>query len=510
MLAYERARMLRILGSAKTLCDSITRREMLRAGGLGLFSLGLADLGALREIQAASSASGTPATFGRAKRILLLYLYGAAAQHETFDPKPEAPAEIRGEFRPIETAVGGLQICEHLPKIARVADRLSIIRSMSHPYNIHSAAYTLTGVEKVDIPMELGPYDQRHWPFFGSVLDYLALRKNPRAPVPDVPRNVGLPFQFSARCPEFKRGGPYGGFLGRALNPVWTEFEGEATRVIDRWRGDRDVPVREPYLGIGPDGRFTVSNAARLSPDITLDRLNKRHDLVSQFDEGRRALDQSAATRNLDRFQQMAYSLITSRKLRDALDVSKEPVTLRERYGMTLFGQATLAGRRLLEAGATLVSVFWDEIQTANSAWDTHFSHYERLKDELLPGLDSALATLILDLESRGMLDDTLVMVLTEHGRTPKISHTVRGAGREHWSEVYCGLLAGGGIARGTVVGSSDRNGAFVKDRPVSPKDVLCTMYHLMGIDHRTLIPDRLGRPLPLVAEGEVVEQLLG
>ena len=155
---------------------------------------------------------------------------------------------------------------------------------------------------------------------------------------------------------------------------------------------------------------------------------------------------------------------MTSRRLREALDISREPVELRQQYGMTLFGQATLAGRRLLEAGATLVSVFWDEIQTANSAWDTHFSHYERLKDELLPGLDSALSALILDLESRGMLDDTLVMVLTEHGRTPKISSTDRGAGREHWSDVYCGLLAGGGIARGTVVGSSDRNGAFVKE----------------------------------------------
>lgn len=506
--------MLRILGSAKTLCDAITRREMLRVGGIGTFSLGLTDLWSLQALQAAqqpaTSATGNAATFGRAKRIILLYLYGAAAQHETFDPKPDAPAEIRGLFKPIDTVVPGIQIGEHLPKLARVADRLAIIRSMTHPYNIHSAAYTLTGVEKVDIPMELGPYDQRHWPFFGSVLDYLAARKNPNAPLADVPQNIGLPFQFSNRCPEFKRGGPYGGFLGRAFNPVWTEFEGESTQVVDRWRGDRDVPVRDPYLGISPEGRFTVSNAARLSPEITLDRLNRRHDLVAQLDEGRRALDQSAATRNLDRFQQMAYSLMTSRRLREALDISREPAELRQQYGMTLFGQATLAGRRLLEAGATLVSVFWDEIQTANSAWDTHFSHYERLKDELLPGLDSALSALILDLESRGMLDDTLVMVLTEHGRTPKISSTVRGAGREHWSDVYCGLLAGGGIARGAVVGSSDRNGAFVKERPVSPKDVLCTMYHLMGVDPHTMIPDRLGRPLPLVVNGEIVEQLLG
>jgi hypothetical protein len=511
--------MLRILGSAKTLCDAITRREMIRAGGLGMFSLGLTDFWRLQQAAAAATA-GVPASstaekpaaagFGGAKRIILLYLYGAAAQHETFDPKPDAPAEIRGEFQPIETVVPGLSICEHLPNIARIADRVSIIRSMTHPFSIHSAAYTLTGVEKVDIPMELGPYDPRHWPFFGSVLDYLAQRAKPGAALPDVPRNIALPFQFSSRSPEFTRGGPYGGFLGRAFNPIWTEFEGRATRTVDRWRGNEDVLVSDPYLGIAPEGRFTVSSAARLRPEITLDRLSRRQSLVAQFDQQRRALDRDPATRSLDRFQEMAYSLMTSKRLREALDVSREPDSLRQEYGMTLFGQATLVGRRLLEAGATLVSVFWDEIQTANSGWDTHFSHYERLKDELLPGLDAALSALIRDLESRGLLDDTLVMVLTEHGRTPKISSTRRGAGREHWSDVYCGLLAGGGIARGAVIGASDRNGGFVKDRPVSPKDVLCTMYHLMGIDHRMLIPDRLGRPLPLVAEGEVVESLLG
>jgi hypothetical protein len=508
--------MLRVLGSAKTPCDSVTRREVLRVGGLGTFSLSLADLWALQQAQAAPastvsapSSANTKASFGRAKRIILLYLYGAAAQHETFDPKPDAPAKIRGIFKPIDTAVPGLQICEHLPNVARIADRVAIVRSMTHPYNIHSAAYTLTGVDKVDIPMELNPYDRRHWPFFGSVLDYLAAQKDPKAISPQVPRDIGLPFQFSSRCPEFKRGGPYGGFLGRSVNPVWAEFDGGATKVVDRWRGERDVSVGDLYLGISSRDRFTVSEAARLSPDITLDRLNRRRDLVTQLDEGRRSLDQAISTQTLGRFQEMAYSLMTSRSLRVALDVSQEPAALRERYGMTLFGQATLAGRRLLEAGATLVSVFWDEIQTANSAWDTHFSHFERLKDELLPGLDRALSALILDLESRGMLDDTLVMVLTEHGRTPKISDTVRGAGREHWSQTYCSLLAGGGIARGTVVGSSDRIGGFVKDRPVSPKDILCTLYHVMGIDHRTLIPDRLGRPLPLVAEGEVVEPLL-
>ncbi len=500
--------MLKVLGSSKRLCDRVSRREVLRVGGLGMFSLGLDDLWGLQSIQAAEAAHA--ATFGRAKRVILLYLYGAAAQHELYDLKPEAPAEIRGKFQPIDTAAGGIQICEHLPRLARIADRVTFVRSMTHPYNIHSAAYTLTGVEKVDIPMELGPYDSRHWPFFGSVVDYLRQRANPLAPPPAVPRNIGLPFQFSSRSPQFTRGGPYGGFLGRAYNPVWTEFEGSAQQSVNRWIGTQDVSTPEPYLGIASDCRFDVSDAARLRPELTLDRLNQRRTLLQQFDDQRRALDESPAVRSLDRFQSMAYSLIAAPEIRRALDVSQEPAALREQYGMTLFGQATLAGRRLLEAGATVVSVFWDEIQSANSAWDTHFYHYERLQHELLPGLDSALSALILDLEARGMLDDTLVLCLTEHGRTPKISQTARGAGREHWSDVYSNLLAGAGIARGRVLGASDKQGAFVKDDPISPKDILCTIYHLLGVDPQTTIPDRLGRPFRLVAEGEVLHRILG
>lgn len=493
--------MLRILGTERRLCDAMSRRELLRVGGLS--SLGLADIFRARDVQAAGG--GRAATFGRAKRIILLYLYGAAAQHELYDPKPQAPAEIRGEFGPISTTVPGVHICEHLPQLARVADRVTFIRSMTHPYNIHSAAYTMTGIETVDIPMELGPYDSRHWPFFGSVLEYLS-RPSRR----EIPFNIALPFLFSSRCAEFDRGGPYGGFLGRAYNPVWTEFEGKPTRTVNRWRGDADQPVADPYLGVSPEGRFTVSKAARPQPEITLDRLDRRRSLLEQLDAARRSLDGSRAAQDLDRFQQMAFSLMTSRKLRDALNVQKEPPDVRRQYGMTLFGQAALAGRRLLEAGATLVTVIWDEIGTANSAWDTHFNHYERLGGELLPGLDQTLPALILDLESRGMLDDTLVMCLTEHGRTPKLHSKPRGVGREHWSNVYCNLLAGGGVSRGRVVGASDAHGAYVKDDPVSPKDVLCTMYHLMGIDPHTTIPDKLGRPLPLVSGGRVLEQMLG
>ncbi len=507
--------MLRIAGSPGRTCDGITRRDLLRAGALGCGGLALSDLLRLREAQAGAPPRG--ATFGRAKRIILLYLYGAAAQHETFDPRPDAPLEIRGDFQPIPTAVPGTMLCEHLPRVAKIADRLAILRSMTHPYNIHSAAYTLTGVDRVDIPMELNPYDTRHWPFFGSVLDHLATAEQQNTgsrggnhPA-DMPRNIALPYPFSSRCAEFDRGGPYGGFLGQSYNPVWTEFDGKATGTVKRWRGNRDHEVREPYYGISPESRFVIRQAGQMQPEVTLDRLSRRRDLLGQLDHARRSLDSSPATRSLDRFQQMAWSLITSDRLRDALDISRETPAMREQYGMTLFGQATLAGRRLLEAGATLVSVFWDEYETANTAWDTHFNHYERLSGELLPGLDRALSTLILDLEDRGMLDDTLVMCLTEHGRTPKITmKTPRGVGREHWSNVYSNVLAGAGISPGSVIGASDRDGAFVDRDPIDPKDVLCTMYHLMGIDPHLTITDRTGRRLPLVSSGEVLHQALG
>ncbi len=205
----------------------------------------------------------------------------------------------------------------------------------------------------------------------------------------------------------------------------------------------------------------------------------------------------------------MAYALMTSETLRRALDVGQEPMPVREKYGMTLFGQAALTARRLLEAGCPLVSVFWDEYKIVNTAWDTHFDHFTRLGDELLPGFDSAVSSLLIDLSERGLLEETLVLCLTEHGRTAKIDNHDWGGGRDHWSRAYSVMLAGAGIRPGTVVGASDATGAFVKSRPVSPEDILATMYHLKGIDPHTTIPDRLSKPVRLTERGEVVEELV-
>ncbi len=499
--------MLRILGSRKQLCGGCSRREFLWAGGLGLFNLGLGDFLRLRDLQAAGAERTPQRGFGRARSCILLYLYGAPSQLELADPKPDAPVEVRGEFSSIRSSLPGLDVCEHLPHLAKVMDRVTVVRSMKHIYPIHGVAYTLTGVPHIDVAMELSPRDGRHWPFVGSVIDYLSQFGPHRA---DVPNNIALPFPFSSkRVGEVPRAGPYAAFLGGAYHPIWTEFRGQATRHVIKTLQKQELDVAEPYMGITPDSRFELASAMHLPADLSLDRLNQRQTLVEQLDQARRDLDQSAAGRSSNHYRSLALSLLGSEKVRAALDIQREPRALRETYGMTIFGQAALAARRLVEAGSRFVSVFWDEYGLAGSGWDTHWDHYPRMKNELLPGLDRAYAGLIQDLDARGLLDETLVLCVSEHGRTPKISN-VRGGGRDHWSQAYTGLFAGGGVARGNVVGKTDRHGGTVVDRPVSPKDILATLYHLMGIDPHTTIADRTNRPMPLVPEGSVVTEMLG
>ena len=500
--------MLTILGSPKKLCTGVTRREMLVAGGLG--ALSLSDFfrlqAAARPVPDASGSS----TFGRAKACILLFLYGSPSQLEMADQKPEAPVEIRGELGSIRSTLPGCDVCELLPKVSRVMDRLTVVRSMTHPYPLHGVAYATTGTPAIDVPMELNPRDGRHHPYIGSVVDYLQRAAHgvggPRRR--HVPDNIALPFQFSSqRVGEVPRAGPYGAFLGTAYNPLWTEFHGRATKVAVKTLQDQRFEDVEPYVGISADSRFTLASATNLGPQLTIDRLDRRRSLLQQFEQARREAE--SATPGLDRYRDMAYSLIGSPQIHTALDLDRESMRLRESYGMTIFGQACLSARRLVEAGSKFVSVFWDEYGLAGSGWDTHWDHYNRMKNELMPGFDGALSGLIADLDQRGMLDDTLVMVMSEHGRTPRIN-SAQGGGRDHWSQAYTTLFAGGGIARGRVVGRTDRYGATVTERPVSPKDVLATAYHLLGIDPHTMLTDRTGRPLPLVTDGQVAAKCSG
>jgi hypothetical protein len=490
--------MLRVLGSDKRFCDGISRRDALWAGGLSLFGLTLAD--ALR----ASERRGEDrqdASFGKAKACILLYLYGAPSQLELADMKPDAPVEIRGELKPIRSSLPGCDVCELMPHAARVMDRVTVVRSVTHKYPIHGVAYATTSVPEIDVAMELSPHDGRHWPFIGSVVAYLESLKEQRRPVPD---NIAMPWPFSSRrTGEVPRAGPYPAFLGGVYHPHFTEFVGEATAEITKTLTDKKETFKEPYVGIRPDARFTLGDT-HAAADLTVDRLNSRRSLLQQFDDARRQREATA----FDKHREMAYSLIGSSQVRDALDIAREPIGLRESYGMTVFGQGCLAARRLVEAGSRFVTVFWDEFGLAGSGWDTHWEHYPRMKNELMPGFDRAFYGLINDLDQRGMLDSTLVVVLSEHGRTPQINKA-NGGGRDHWSQAYTTLFAGGGTARGRVIGKTDKHGGTVTDRPVSPKDLLATVYHLLGYDLETLLRDKTNRPQPLVPGGSVLRDAL-
>ncbi|MGE5195548.1 MAG: DUF1501 domain-containing protein [Deltaproteobacteria bacterium] len=489
--------MLRILGSSRCEGGRLRRREFLRAGGLGLLG---SSFPWLSRVPAAAAGEARPALdglpgFGRAKQCLVLYIYGAWSQLDTFDPKPHAPAEIRGEFAAVDSCLPGVPVCEHLPRAAAVLDRCTLVRSMSHPWNIHSAAYTLTGnpdTERIE-------GRQRHpdqWPYLGGVIDYLGERGQFGPSLPGVPRNVMLPWRQSLYAAPNKRAGTFGGFLGPAYDPLWTEFRGEA-------------PQRDPFREITPDGRFVFGSLE--APKVTLDALDRRRSLLEQFEVQSAGIDRSAAATGYSRQRARAFEFLATPQVRDALRLEREPIALRQEYGMTLFGQACLSARRLLEAGVKLVTVVWDEFGQTDESWDTHYDHHSRLKEFLLPAFDRAFATLLTDMDRRGLLDETLVLCLSEHGRTPRFFATAAGApGRDHWSRAYCQLFAGAGVPRGRVLGATDATAAEVTDRPVDPKDILCTAYHLLGVDPTRELLATPGRPVPLVGGGRVVRELLG
>ena len=299
-------------------------------------------------------------------------------------------------------------------------------------------------------------------------------------------------------------------FLGAEYDPVWTDFVGDGLHIAPLNTVGQTERFRNPFGGTTADGRFRLSSDSELRDDISIERLRMRRSLLAQLDRQRQLIDRSAPIQLWDNQRQQAMSFLTSNKLRDALDIGREPRESRERYGMNLFGQGCLAARRVIEAGGKFVSVFWDCFgQFANGAWDTHQYHYPRMKELLLPGFDLAYPALLNDLDERGMLDETLVLWMSEHGRTPTIN-SKPGGGREHWSRAYSVALAGGGTARGKVVGQTTRDGGEVLDNPVSPKDILATAFYLLGIDPHTTVPDREGRPHPIAGSGRLRPELLG
>ena len=323
--------MLQIFGSRKKLCNGVTRRELLQIGGISPLGLQMSSARASRMVDHGA---------GKAKSCIFVFLFGSPPQHETFDPKPGAPAEIQGEMKAIDTVVPGLQIGEGLPQIASIADRLTVVRSMTHEYPIHCCAYVMTGMPTYSIPLETSPRDPQQWPFMGSVVDYLdGQRTGERSP--SLSRNIGLPWRFCSKGTSTNQAGPYGAFLGNGYDPFWTDFNGQGTVVVPKLNADGQTEiVRDPHAGIDSFARFQLSEGCQLPEELSADRFDARVHLLQQFDAARPLLDRAAEVGNYETQQQRALSLIGSNKIRRALDVGHEQVSLRERYGMTLFGQS--------------------------------------------------------------------------------------------------------------------------------------------------------------------------
>jgi len=497
--------MQKLAGIGNRLDAGMSRRDLLHAGGVGALGFGLGSTAPC----CAASVPKLTARSPQAKSCIFIFLFGSPPQHETFDPKPLAAAEIQGEMKAIDTAVPGLQIGEGLSKIARMTDRLTVVRSMTHDFPIHCCAYVMTGMPNYSIPLETNPRAPEHWPYLGSVVDYLdGQRTGERSPA--LPRNVGLPWRFCSKGSSSEQAGPYAAFLGNGYDPFWSDFTGPGTVIVPKLAHEQTEQVRDPHAGIEPTARFQLSQGCQLPVELSEQRFDSRRQLLRQIDGPLPSSNPPRQVGNYADHQQRAMSLIGSNRIREALDVGRESVAMRECYGMTLFGQSCLAARRLVEAGTRFISVFWDPFGPHGaSVWDTHSNHFPRLKNYLLPVFDQSYSALITDLEDHGLLDETLVVCTSEHGRTPQIDSKPVGGARHHWSRAYSSVFAGGGIARGKVVGQTDAVAGDVVDTPVSPKDMQATTYHLLGYDESTTIPDQQGRPHPIAGDGRVRQEFM-
>lgn len=475
--------MLTIPGGSVRTCEGWTRRDWLRVGGLGLAGCGSLSLPGLWRGRASASQAVTRARgFGRAKSCIVLFMFGAPAHQDTFDLKPDAPAEVRGEFRPIATSVAGIQITEHLPQLAQLADRYTLIRSVTHPDNTHTVAmhYMLSGVRHKR--PETNPQNAADdFPCYGAVAQWhaeqlatLQVRESRGARPPDaVPAAVSLNApanQVSANNHIFP--GFFAGFLGSRHDPLFVAQHA-------------NQPNFEPLPLLDSPRRMVA-----------------RGTLLRSVEREIRQLEQTGAVSRFAAHHQRAYDLLTSAATRRALDVAREPSELRDRYGKTPFGQGCLLARRLVESGVHLVTVNWER---DDAYWDTHANNFKLHKDPLLPNLDRGFSALLTDLEQRGLLDETLIVWLAEFGRTPAINAQ---AGRDHWAPCNTVLLAGAGLKVGQVYGASDRQAAYPLHSPVRPEDLSATIYHLLGIDPRTVLYTPQGQPR-MLSDGDVLSELL-
>ncbi len=469
--------MLRILGRGTKPCDGVTRREALCVGGLSLFGgMTLPTLLAARE--------GTrPVRPGPAKSVVLLSLFGGPPHIDMFDMKAAAPEQVRGEFNPIATSVPNLSICELLPLTAQVMDRTTLIRTYSHKYNSHNPYNVYTGFDGGDDRENYFAKRSDH-PGMGAICQYMNLGPT------DIPCYVIMP-AYPGYSQALRRSGPYGGYLGSQHDPLFTVWDKKFAGKGEFYKPA--VPLGAPLLP-------ALGNLT----DVTADRLDRRRSLLDQIDHSVATIEASRAAQGMNHFQQQVFSLLTSAKTRAAFDISREPAAVLDRYGRNLWGSSMIIARRLIEAGSTFVSVNWEEADSGNH-WDMHTNNFGMCR-VLLPLLDQLISGLILDLEERGLLDSTLVVVMGEMGRTPRVNAS---AGRDHWPQCGFVLLAGGGVKRGFVLGKTDDQAAYPTDRPVSAGDMVATIYQLLGIDPQMAVDDLSGRPIGISHGGAPVFEII-
>lgn len=454
---------------------SFNRRRILQAGGLSLFGLGLP------ELFAAEARQPQDASFGRAKSCILLFMWGGPAHQDTWDLKPDAPVEVRGEFKPIATKVPGIQICEHFPELAKRTDRLAIVRSMTHTDVNHTSGthYMLTGE-----PPPANTDVRVQWPHIGSVLAGLGRGRGA------LPPSISMRPELENDVPRFveQSQGQFAGWLGSVYDPLTIDYD----------------PSRDDYH---------VADLT-LQPDVSVRRLLARNELRKSLNEP--IAKQAAGFDAVNANSRRAIELLTSAgEQRGAFNLDEEPQTVRERYGMNPHGQSVLQARRLVERGVPLVTIFWpsDGIKNVSVYWDTHSRNFIDLKERLMPAADQAFSALLDDLSQRGMLDETMVVWTGEFGRTPKVGQRNSDAGagkdgRDHWPGCFTSVLAGGGAHGGMVYGKSDRQAAFPASDPVAPRDLVATVYHALGVPNGQTLNDTSGRP-HFVRPGTAITELL-
>ena len=457
--------MLSLLGPQFPTTYGLNRREMIRVGGLSMGGVALSDLLARSaSAETASKASQGPG-FGRAKRAIILYLSGGHPQHEMFDPKPETPAEIRGEFGTIETSVPTIRFGEQVPLSAKLMHQMALVRSMNHTHNDHGRGsyWMFTGYMYPGSVPDVNSMSRQDMPHLGSCLSKLSPGSGPMFPFIIVPHRMDVA--------GGRRAGQFAGMLGPKYDPMLTGGN------------PNEDGFRLEHLPLAPNE----------DPGV----IRRRLGLVDQLNQQVDYLRDGQLAQSLKDNQLKALDVVGSDKVRKAVDLSVVDAATRERYGRNLFGQSVLLGRRLLQAGTRLVQCNWQRTQGKNGfAWDTHWNHFTALKEELAPAYDRAFYALMTDLAETGELDETLVVVASEFGRSPKI--TLRNGGREHWPEVYNVALAGAGIQGGQIYGASDKQGAYPAENPVGPADFVATLYHMMGIDPHLETYDQQNRPFQL------------